>query len=92
MTRTAIPSTLAIPRMEYRNQTQMVTCSGQYQMTNKKSRPSPMLPRSVEIKLWIRPTRFDGVEVEEATDLSAGVAGAGETGAGGGVAFCLDFG
>ena len=41
----------------------------------------------------MRPTRLDGVEVEEAADLSAGVAGAGETDEGGdGVAsFCLSF-
>ena len=92
MTITAIPSTLATPRMEYRNQTQMATCSGQYQMTNKKSRPSPMLPRSVEIKLLMRPTRLDDVEVEGAADLSVGLAGAGEVEAGGGASFCLDFG
>lgn len=89
MTITAIPSTLAIPRMVYRNQTQMATCSGQYQTTNKKSRPSPMLPRSVEIKLLMRPTRLDGVEVEGAADLSVGVAGAGEVEAAGGASFGL---
>ena len=70
---------------------QMATCSGQYQMANKKSRPSPMLPRSVEIKLLMRPTRLDGVEAEGAADLSAGIAGAGEVEAGGGVSFCLDL-
>jgi len=91
MTKTAIPSTPAMPRMEYRNQIQMATCSGQYQMTNKKSRPSPMFPRSVDMKLLMRPTRLDGVEVEETAGLSAGVAGTGEIEAAGGGSFCLDF-
>ena len=91
MTKTAIPSTLAIPRMEYRNQIQMATCSGQYQTTNKKSRPSTMFPRSVEMKLLMRPTRLDGAGVEEAADLSAGVAEAGDIDADGGASFCLGF-
>ena len=91
MTKTAMPRTLAMPRMEYRNQTQMTTCSGQYQTTNKKSRPSTMFPRSVEMKLLMRPTRLDGVEVEEAADLSAGVAEAGEIDADGWTSFCLVF-
>ena len=50
-----------------------------------------MLPRSVEIKLLMRPTRLDGAEAEGAADLSAGIAGAGEVEAGGGASFCLDF-
>jgi len=67
----------------------MATSSGQCQTTNKNSQPPPMLPRSVEIKLWMRPTRLDGVEVEGAADLSVGAAG--ELEAGGGAAFCLDL-
>ena len=43
------------------------------------------------MKLLMRPTRLDGVEVEEAADLSAGVAEAGEVDADGWTSFCLVF-